>query len=94
MLAADTLMCHDAGLFIPSLALGASWGRMIGMIVRHAAGPTGPSISLASYAVGFFSFMGMVVGCAAEITSSDEHLTVNSPHTLNSPQLFCQECQC
>ena len=47
--------CATAGLFIPSLALGASWGRMIGMIVRHAAGPGGPSISLASYAVSTFS---------------------------------------
>ncbi len=40
---------HHAGLFIPSLALGAAWGRIVGMLVRYMVGHH--AISLPAYAV-------------------------------------------
>ena len=44
---------HHAGLFIPSLALGAAWGRIVGMLVRHMVGHH--AISLPAYAVSGLS---------------------------------------
>ncbi|KAL3138646.1 hypothetical protein ABBQ32_006406 [Trebouxia sp. C0010 RCD-2024] len=56
------------GLFIPSLALGASWGRIIGMFVRYAVGPH-VAISLPAYAaVGAAAQLGGVTRMTLSIT--------------------------
>lgn len=68
-----------AGIFVPSMAIGASFGRMVGMFVQHlqesfpqstffsACGPDGPCITPGTYA-----FLG-----AAAALSGIMHITVS-----------------
>ncbi|KAF2204045.1 chloride channel protein [Delitschia confertaspora ATCC 74209] len=68
-----------AGIFVPSMAIGASFGRMVGIIVQHlhesfpkstffaACGPDGPCITPGTYA-----FLG-----AAAALSGIMHITVS-----------------
>lgn len=59
------------GLFIPSLALGASWGRIVGMCVRYMVG-SHVAISLPSYAVISLHWLHKIVhhGCTIAMLSA------------------------